>query len=187
MKVELKNIKMRVPQYEDSIQFHADLFINSKRAGAASNDGNGGSCSYEGYSPEGKKLIQDAEAYFKSLPPINLADPGEDLLLIEQSLEHRISELSYDLYNKKELSRMLLRGFVFGQNGVRQWLEFKKPISHFMKSQGGEDFLKRTLEAEVIPLMKEGDALFNTNLPATVTEKLSHKQLTKNAPPNSQA
>ncbi|MEC5143056.1 hypothetical protein [Chitinophaga sp. 212800010-3] len=182
MKVELKNIKMRVPQYEDSIQFHADLFINGKHAGEASNDGNGGSCSYEGYTPEGKKLIHDAEAYFKSLPPINIADQGENLLLIEQSLEYRISELSYEYYNNRERNRMMLKGFVFGQNGVIQWLEFKKPISHFLKTQNGEDFLKRTLETEVVPLMKEGDVLFNTNLPASVTEKLSHKQLTMKAP-----
>ena len=173
---------MRIPQYEDSIQFHAELYIDGKHAGAASNDGNGGPCFYEGYTPEGRQLIAKAEAYFKGLPPVNLAKQGEEPSMMDQSLEYHISTLSYDYYNKQELHRQTLKGFVFGQNGENQWLEFKKPISHFLKHPNGESFLKKILENEVVPLMKEGDVLFNTNLPASVTEKLSEKQLAKKAP-----
>lgn len=179
MNIELKKMHISIPQYEDSIKFHADLIINGKHVGVASNDGNGGDCSYSAKDAAGGKLIKEAEAYFKGLPPLNLAGSGEEPVMMERSLEYYISELSYNYYNQKVLNRQMLRGIVFGQNGIHQWLEFKKPISQFLKNPNGVAFLKQIMENQVIPQMKDGDILFNTNLPPSVIEKLSEKQLLK--------
>lgn len=81
---------MRIPQYEDSIQFYADLYIEGKRAGIAKDNGMGGGVEYQATSPEGHALIEKAETYFKSLPHQNIAGKGAAPVMCEQQLGDRL-------------------------------------------------------------------------------------------------
>lgn len=111
MKIELKNVKINLTFSEETIMFRADLVIDGVVAGEADNDGRGGSTFYSAKTYDVKKqkslsdaerernkeLIRKAEAFCKTLPPIDYDD-----FKIDMNLEHFIDELVNQEIKKKE-------------------------------------------------------------------------------------
>ena len=159
---------MKIPQYFDSIMFTADLYVDGKRAGTASDDGNGGECNYEAQSTEGQKLILQAEEFCRKQGEIQLSQPGVDQLKVDRSLREIISTLANEHYNTKALEKDTKRGIVFGKNGHYQLLKFEKPISLILNEPGGDKVIEHAFRKEVLPKLEKGYELVNTNLPQSI-------------------
>lgn len=71
MEITLHNITHNLRLSQETNAFTADVWINGKKAGTAENAGHGGeTCVY--LHP--KELQQEAEAYARSLPPLDLGE-----------------------------------------------------------------------------------------------------------------
>lgn len=104
MKIELKKISFNDRMSDETNCFVADLWINGKKVGEASNEGHGGCTDYGSSTPEGRKAIEEAEAYYKSLPK----EKNEKYdFEFQPSLEDAIDELlEVHLKAKEEVKRM---------------------------------------------------------------------------------
>ena len=172
MKIELKNVKINLTFSEETIMFRADLVIDGVVAGEADNDGRGGSTFYSAKTYDVKKqkslsdaerernkeLIRKAEAFCKTLPPIEYGD-----FKIDMNLEHFIDELVNQEIKKKEdkkLEKKMETTLMWGKpkgNSYYQ-VKFKVPLAKIplAQLQGVVDKYKKEF--------KQGDVFLNTNL-----------------------
>ena len=90
MNIEIKNLHVYERMSEETLAFDATVYIDGVRAFSASNRGCGGCNDYEGYgkgyAKNWRELVNNAEAYAKTLPP-HKSEWGEmeydlDLILI---------------------------------------------------------------------------------------------------------
>lgn len=172
MKIELKNVKINLTFSEETIMFRADLVIDGVVAGEADNDGRGGSTFYSAKTYDVKKqkslsdderernkeLIRKAEAFCKSLPPIDYGD-----FKIDMNLEHFIDELVNQEIKKKEdkkLEKKMETTIMWGKPNGHSYIQvkFKVPLAKIPRAmlQGFVDKYKKEF--------KEGDVFLNTNL-----------------------
>ena len=111
MKIELKNIKHSEFASHETNCYEATIYINGKREGVVSNDGQGG-CD----SVHPRQLAQEIDAYAKTLPPVvcEWIDPktGEPFVL-EQTHETIFGELLTDWLVDKDLKRSLKTKIIF--------------------------------------------------------------------------
>lgn len=97
MKIELKNFKFYERLSEETNCFVADLYVNGVKCASVKNEGHGGCTDYWHY--EGKKeLMQQAEQYCLTLPPIKYGT-----FVLSMNLEHFIDNLVEIELEKKEL------------------------------------------------------------------------------------
>lgn len=172
MKIELKNVKINLTFSEETIMFRADLVIDGVVAGEADNDGRGGSTFYSAKTYDVKKhkslsdaerernkeLIRKAEAFCKTLPPIDYDD-----FKIDMNLEHFIDELVNQEIKKKEdkkLEKKMETTIMWGKPNGNSYIQvkFKVPLAKIplAQLQGFVDKYKKEF--------KEGDVFLNTNL-----------------------
>lgn len=159
MKIELKNIKINLTFSEETIMFQADVYVNGKKTAYARNDGRGGCtyyCSY--HAPNNDEDLRQAEAFCKTLPPIDYDD-----FKIDMNLEHFIDELVNQEIKKKEdkkLEKKMETTIMWGKpNGNSYYqVKFKIPLAKIplAQLQGVVDKYKKEF--------KEGDVFLNTNL-----------------------
>ena len=111
MKIELKNIKHSEFASHETNCYEATIYINGKREGVVSNDGQGGCDSVHPW-----QLAQEIDAYAKTLPPVvcEWVDPktGEPFVL-EQTHETIFGELLTDWLVDKDLKRSLKTKIIF--------------------------------------------------------------------------
>jgi hypothetical protein len=111
MKIELKNIKHSEFASHETNCYEATIYINGKREGLVSNDGQGG-C--DNVTPW--QLAQEIDAYAKTLPPVvcEWIDPktGEPFVL-EQTHETIFGELLNDWMLDKGLKKKLNSKILF--------------------------------------------------------------------------
>lgn len=178
MKIELKNLQVFERMSEETNAFAADLYINGKKVGDAKNDGRGGCTSYgaiyttdDAKQEEYYRAIAEAEAYCKTLPPIEFpADIGGGSM--ECTLENLIDDLVEQHLRSKALQKIqkktvthIVYGFDHTQNLVswgKNW-----PIAKMLESEKGRQMIKDTI-AELKSKTPNGK-LFNTNIPAELT------------------
>ena len=117
MKIELKNIKHAEFASQETNCYEATIYINGKREGLVSNDGQGG-C--DNVTPW--QLAQEIDAYAKTLPPVvcEWIDPktGEPFVL-EQTHETIFGELLNDWMLDKQLKKSLSRKILFTKEDGR--------------------------------------------------------------------
>lgn len=170
MKIELKNIEYSERMSEETNCFAADLYINGKCVGVASNQGHGGPTNYHSNSEEGTALIQEAEAYCKSLPPYISEYLSTS---IEMDLEMHIDDLLTAYLQQKELQkfrksleRAMVKGFVFGKpDDSYEAITFKVPLQIIMSAPNKPEVMVNLLKKHLIPELKDGNILLNTNIP----------------------
>ena len=176
MEVQLKNVKMHVPQYDASIRFTADLYINGKKVGTADNSGIGGPSDYHGDTKDGWKLIKEAESYIGNLPKENVAEPDREPVYINQTLEYHITKLSFDHYNQTLREKHMTRGILYGNDDYYQIFDTGKAIKTILKDQKGEEFLADIIRNEIVPIHKNENSILNTNLPASLLSLVNKVQ-----------
>lgn len=164
MKIELKKIKINLAFSEETTMFMAELFINDIKAGYAKNDGHGGCTDYGSY--EGRRdLIEQAERYCQTLPPLKYGT-----LTIPMNLEHFIDELvTAELIKKEEkkIEKKCETALLFGiPNGTSyRIIDFKKPLREIITIPNGKATLQRHYN-EIKAKLQPGEEIFNKNLAA---------------------
>jgi hypothetical protein len=168
MKLELKNVKINEAFSEETLMFKADLYVNGKKVAYAENDGRGGCTFYRENSRELRPLLEQAEAYCKTLPS-KFHTYGERTIEIKSNLEHWIDEIVYAISNKKEadkfkkkLAKDMLKGICYGSDTGYKILSWKGyTLEQLLNRNEGRTVIKRNLQE----LVDRGETILNTNLP----------------------
>lgn len=175
MKIELKNIQHSEALSEETYAFSASLYINDIKAGTASNRGHGGSTDYDALNDRGRQLIREAEDYCKTLPPEKFKS-GEREYTIDSNLENYIDNLLTKHLQQKDLQkfrsqadRAMEKSILVGiPNHSFRTLTFKMPIGMLLVHPNGPNILRDVIATKVIPNLKEGEQVLNTNIPENV-------------------
>lgn len=171
MKVTLKNVKINLTFSEETVMFKADLYIDGQKAGVCENGGRGGNTYYHSYGDsKTRKLIQECEVYYDSLPPV-LYDDVE----LPRSLDMEIDEIIEKMVNEKEQKRIdtkmkkdMLTKLVLtnGNPSGYQTIQWGKgtPIVTILSTEQG-----RTALIDCIRRQKAGGfTILNTNIPEDI-------------------
>lgn len=174
MKLELKKIKLG-PGSEETTQFTAELYVNGKFAAHCDNSGKGGPTDIRAYGKGDQKLVDEAEKYCATLPPLDLGGGTS----IPMNLEHWVDDQVYKAEKEKEIKRVLLKLNKKCEKGIialsqslldefkagksvdvsyREW-NVKVPISSLSDTQ------KRSYVLQISNVLKGDEFIYNENLP----------------------
>lgn len=177
MKLELKNIKLG-PGSEETTQFTAKLYVDGKFAGDCDNAGKGGPTDIRIWGGGSQELIDKAEAYCKTLPPLKFSW-GEIKMSLEHWVDEQIDKLADAKHLAKEHKRILAQMerdtkryvvVVSRQNldafksGASQQLpyhtfDYNVPIDRY------SDNAKRQIVEQITTKLKDDEFIYNSNLP----------------------
>ncbi|PIF45319.1 hypothetical protein CLU96_2321 [Chryseobacterium sp. 52] len=183
MKIELKNIQFSEHLSEETNAFAASLYIEGIKAGTASNRGRGGATDYRSSDDRGKKLIAEAEAYCKSLPPEKFNSGGKDHLM-EMNLEGYIDKLLLTHLGEKDkkqfqkkVERAMDKGVVVGIPGKEFTLwAFNLPMEKVLQHPKGPETIKSMLVKDILPKLIGENIIMNTNIPIKILQEAGLKE-----------
>lgn len=188
MQIELKNIKVSEHTSEETTAFTADLHIDNKKIAFVKNEGHGGNTHYQPYKKEDAPILRQAEDYCKALPPAVYPDSLIDgkPLTIPMNLEYYIDDLLDKHLQKKDLKKFHSKmakhqeySILYGiPDKEYNQLKFKRPIAELLKSEQATKAIKKAIQEKVIPHLKEGRVILNTNLPPDLMQ-LERKRPTR--------
>lgn len=147
MRIELKNIKYSEFASQETACFEAVIYVNGKRAGLVSNDGQGGA---DNVTPW--QLANEIDAYAKTLPPIvcEWIDPNTGKpFVMEQTHEIIFGELLNDWLLDKSLKKKLSSRILFAKDDGKIY-ETKTQKSAELKLTLSISSLAQRLNAKVI-------------------------------------
>lgn len=185
MKIELKNIHHSLQLSEETEAFTANVYINGTHAGYAKNNGHGGSTDYYHENEKGKELIRKAEAYCKALPDKQYPkDEYMEAFSVPMNLENYIDELLHNYVEKKEqasfakkMNKAMERGIVFGIAGKSfTTLAFTSSFVNVLSHPRATDIIKNAIISKVLPDLKNGNIILNTNIPESILKEAGLKQ-----------
>lgn len=194
MQIELKNIMVAEHMSEETTAFTANLYINNKKIAFVKNDGRGGCTNYQLYEQADRSLLHQAEEYCKKLPPIVFpsALPEGKPFELPMDLENFIDDLLDKHLQKKDLEKFHKKmakhqedSILFGiPDKQYEGLRFKRPIAEILQFERGVQILKDTIRDKILPKLKEGETILNTNLPEELL-KIERKKIIKPLTPKS--
>jgi hypothetical protein len=171
MKIELKNVHFSERMSEETNAFTADLYINGKKVGEASNRGQGGPTDYFGITKEDKALIAEAEAYCQQLPEHRFTI-GDEEHLYKNSLEDVIDDLLtkyLEAKDQKKNERLMKKGILIGSSIFEfVCLSYKVPIEEVLAKPGGKEIVANSIRKLAANHLKGNAILLNTNIPEEV-------------------
>jgi hypothetical protein len=185
MKIELKNIKHSPSLSEETEAFTANLYINEVHAGYAKNNGHGGSTDYYQVDEKGRDLIREAEQYCLGLPEKQYpAAYGMEAYSLKMNLEHLIDDLLSSHLQEKEnkkfdnkINKAMINGIVYGlPNESVSIVAFKIPLSQLLALPVGPDSIKNAIIKSVLPDLKPGEKIINTNIPEHILKDAGLKE-----------
>jgi hypothetical protein len=174
MKIELKNINYKLSFYDQYPPYQAELFIDRHLAGIVQNEGYGNACEYKAINNEGRLLIRDAELYCKTLPDLKYGSAhGDGDIILQSSLTLELDR-TFEKYliesqvvtPAQRAHRHMLKEITYGypgRNGIMGW-DFSIPLARILANPAGEEIVKEALKKYVLPRLKNGMAVFNTNI-----------------------
>lgn len=172
MNIELKKIEISERLSEETTAFYADLYINGKKVGYASNRGHGEPIDYGTYDSKDADLIKKAEEWCKMLPPIVVDPEDKNSIAINMDLEIYIDQLveahRRKLFQKK-MERYFKQHIVISDNPDKSFksIKFSHPIENMLKNAKGLTVLVSFLAKEKNNL-SDGEKFQNTNIPEEV-------------------
>jgi len=183
MEIKLKKIYVSEQLSDETTAFVADLYINNVKIGRAENEGRGGPTNYSTTTEEGRKLIREAEEWCKTLPPLVSKDiiidnkpftmPMSLELFIDNILSEHVRQMDIRRFQRK-MERDMTDGIVFGvPDQEYRKFKFKVPIALILKRETGIKVLQSLIHERVLPLLKEGEMILNTNIPADIVQRLA--------------
>jgi hypothetical protein len=183
MKIELKNIHFSEQLSEETNAFSANLYIEGVKAGRVSNRGRGGATICKAGDEKGDRLIVAAETHCRSLPSekSDLVSGEHELKMdlgryVDKLLVSYLQEKEVQKFQKK-LEKAIERGIVVGIPGKSfdVW-EFTHPIAIILQHPKGPEMIKRAIEEDILPELKGGKIIMNTNIPLKVLEAAGLKK-----------
>jgi hypothetical protein len=147
MKIELKNIKHSEFASHETNCYEATIYINGKREGLVSNDGQGG-C--DNVTPW--QLAQEIDAYAKTLPPVvcEWIDPktGKPFVL-EQTHETIFGDLLNEWLHAKDLKKVMAKRIIFQKEDGKIYETKTMPAAE-LKVHLNQTRLQEMLKAKTI-------------------------------------
>jgi len=179
MKIEIKNIRHSAHLSEETEAFTATLYIEGKKAAYIRNDGQGGPTNIVPENVDGQKLVQEAEAYCMSLPPIlDLETDGLTETPLPMNLELFIDNLLFDYLKEKDekqfqrkLEKAMLTNIVVRSDATpNEFRTFrsKRPIPDWLQTEASKTILVKILKEQILPKMQKGEKIVNRNIPAEI-------------------
>lgn len=145
MKIELKNVKHSEFASHETNCFEASVYIDGKRIGTASNDGQGGSHNYDS-----RKLVEALMAHAKTLPTRTWTLNGE-ALEVSPTTDTVIDDLLMAYLYGRDLKRAMSKRVLFvDKDGILR--ETKSMI----KAQ-----LEALLKSETLPQRLQSTRILN--------------------------
>jgi len=180
MKIELKSIHHSVQLSRETEAFTAKLYIQGVHAGYAENEGHGGPTNYYHTNEKGRESIRQAEEHCKALPPIQYpADEYIEAFSVDMNLENYIGDLLNRYVEKKEtskfnakLNKTMEKGIVYGIPG-RSFaaIVYSIPFSQVITHPKGPETIKKTIADKILPKLKDGNIILNTNIPEGILKE----------------
>lgn len=180
MQIELRNIIHNPSHSLETEAFTADLYIDSVLVGKASNTGHGGLNKYIPLEKEGYELIKKAEVFCKSLPALQYPKTDEheafsvsmDLeIYISKLLEGYLNEKSRQHYNNQLIYAMDKAIVVGIPDDSFRLFSFKASIDDILLLHNGQDYLVNAIRESVIPKLRPGEKILNTNIPEHILKE----------------
>jgi len=172
MKIELKSIDYSKTLSEAAHAFTAKVYIDGVYVADAENRGRAILTDVSPRDKDGWQVLDQAEIYCKKLR--GQPDPEKDITRGAYIfLGHYVDELVTAFLDKREdkrlesyVNKMMKRGLVYGNIKKEiHAIDFKMDMTEVLSIPLGHDVLKGKLQRQVIPNLKEGDRLLNTNVP----------------------
>jgi len=163
MKIELKKFQYFERMSEETTAFASDIHVEGKKVGYAKNDGHGGETYYHFYEG-GRDLMNKAEKFCKSLPPIVLDGLSGKPFEIKMDLTHFIDDLvetEIKAKEEKKLNKFKETCLVIGhklKKGSYSYINFKQPLSSVPLAE-----LQKYVD-KYKTKMKPTECFWNTNL-----------------------
>lgn len=185
MKIELKSIYHSVQLSQETEAFTANLYINGVHAGYAQNEGHGGNTDYKAKDEKGRELIRQAEEYCKTLLQIEYpADKYMGAFSVDMDLEHFIDDLLNKFVEKKEMAKLnaklnkaMLNSIVYGIPNRAVWsIAYKLPLVNVLAHPKGPQSVLQTIKDSILPKLKDGNKLLNTNIPESIIKAAGLKE-----------
>lgn len=175
MKIELKKIEHNERLSEETDCFSANLYIEGKLAGIASNAGHGGNTNYYGTSETGWELIRKAEEYCKTLPSEKHGD-----FKIKIDLEYYIDKLLSQYLRarfKKKMQGYFEQHIVISDNPEKGFntVKLPKPISELLATRKTKPHFIGMLSRCRCDL-KPGEKILNDNIPVEILQLTGFKE-----------
>ncbi|MEE1947254.1 hypothetical protein VRU48_19160 [Pedobacter sp. KR3-3] len=181
MKIELKKIEHSPSLSEETEAFTAHLYIDGKHAAYLKNQGTGGMTDIHPTDQAGAKMVWEAVAYCKTLPPQTYTgfDGKEHSLAVD--LQSYIDQLLYEHLEAKFQARMeraMADHIVIGHpdDNAYRTLKLKFEINLLLVHPRGPEILTDILRTRVLPQLTEGQMVMNTNLPEELLQKAGLKE-----------
>ena len=178
MKIELRNTKVNLTFSEETTMFHADLYVDNKKVGYAENEGHGGSTNYNWISTntssreENQRIIEEAETYCKSLPPITTSFGN-----LGMNLENYIDEIIDTYVEKKEkekffkkIGKTMEKCLVYGNKKTSQCFSYgwkKFTIAQLLTVPQGRAAIVAGIK-KIESNLKKDETIWNENIPADI-------------------
>jgi hypothetical protein len=168
--LELKKIKYSDFASQETHCYQAELWVNGKLAAHVTNEGHGGN---DNVYPVNKELLEIAQKYCKSLPPVE-SEYFEDGLPMDlelwcgEALENHLKQKDIAKHLKRR-DKDMLQCIVVGDPNhpslAYRTFKYDKP---FAQMDLTEDRLVRIIIDQIKRIkatLKEGEQILNTNLP----------------------
>lgn len=174
MKLELKNVSYNPRLSEETYCFSADLIADGKMIAVCKNSGHGGNTdikAIKGYD----EVLEKAREYTKAMPPIKVEDFD-----LEMDLELYINGLMSEyVFEKMVLKPKQKKNLITGKNRREVYYQAwhyggtrtKIPIEDLLIDESG----RKMLEKAITESLKEGEEVFNTNIPKEFIESVREK------------
>jgi len=149
MKITLKNFKYSEFASHETHCFEASVYIDGKRAGIASGDGNGGCMTIHPHA-----LRDKIDAYARTLPPVTY-----DEITVEQDAETILGVLITQTLIERDLNRYLRTGVVWLTN--QREIKFRKMPANLLSGELKKPDLSTRLKdcAAILNVLPHADAL----------------------------
>lgn len=178
--IELRNIKVAENMSEETTAFTANLYINNKKIAFVRNEGRGGNTNYLPYRSEDVGSLRQAEEYCKALPSAVYPDTliAGKPLTVAMNLENYIDDLLYKHLQRKNTEKFHRKikkqqedSILFGiPDKQYRRLKFPKPIAEMLRFRKGIEAIKNSIQEKILPQLKEGERILNTNLPSELMQ-----------------
>jgi len=181
MKIDLKNINYSKTLSESAYAFTAKVYIDGKYVADASNRGKAIVNDIDPRETKDREILQRAESYCAKLAGENA--PDGYALNGYLNLSQHIDDLMLDHLNRKEdlriqrdINKHMQTGLVFGNIQSEYYIiDLELPMTKIVSFPRGIEVLKGKIERQVIPDLKPGDQLLNTNIPEHILKDVGLK------------
>lgn len=174
MKIELTKIKHNPSLSHETENFTGVLLIDGHNCGVAYNSGEGGETFLTAKDATGLARMEEAEKYLNAEAQTHDPDGNSDTLY-PKSLSEKADNLLYAYLNKKErlkyekeLAKVMETGLAIGVpdgDSFNHLKLLKSTLLEYLSTEKGRDTLARDFHKIVLPKLKEGEKIINTNLP----------------------